>query len=97
MKKTLHSVFFSLTMALATAATTSATADDVLLDKVVAVVNDQVILQSELAASVFEQSQKLAAQNIPVNDVDALRKKVLDSLILEVLQVERAKQIGLSV
>ena len=102
MKKTLHSVFFSLSMALATASSTvlysaSCAANDVLLDKVVAVVNEQVILQSELSTKVFEQSQKLAAQNIPVDDIDALRKKVLDSLILEVLQVERAKQIGLNI
>lgn len=99
MKKTLHSVFFSLCTAMIIFAGTSVTAnaEDVLLDKVVAVVNDRIILKSELTAKMYEQAQALAAQNIPVKDTQALRKKVLDSLILEVLQEERAKQIGLTV
>ena len=75
----------------------SVMAEDVLLDKVVAVVNDRVILKSELTAKMYEQAQALAAQNIPVNDAEALKAKVLDSLILDVLQEERANQIGLNV
>lgn len=102
MKKTLHSALFSLLTILApvsllTLHSSHSMANDLLLDKVVAVVDDRVILQSELSAKVFEQSQKLAAQNIPVSDIDDLKNKVLDSLILEVLQEERAKQIGLSI
>lgn len=99
MKKTLHSVLFSLLthIALIGAYNSSAMAEDVLLDKVVAVVNERVILKSELAAKMYEQAQALNAQNIPVNDSEALRNKVLDSLILEVLQEERANQIGLNV
>jgi len=102
MKKTLHSALFSLFTGLATLASvsaisTTANAEDVLIDKVVAVVNERIILKSELTEKMYEQAQALAAQNIPVNDANALRTKVLDSLILEVLQQERAKQIGLKV
>ncbi|WEJ63248.1 peptidylprolyl isomerase [Thiomicrorhabdus lithotrophica] len=99
MKKTLHSALFSLftSLAIIGSSSSSVMAKDVLLDKVVAVVNDRVILKSELTAKMYEQAQALAAQNIPVNDAEALKAKVLDSLILEVLQEERANQIGLNV
>lgn len=99
MKKTLHSILFSLFTSLAIVGSfnSNALAEDVLLDKVVAVVNDRVILKSELTAKMYEQAQALAAQNIPVNDAQALQEKVLDSLIMEALQEERAQQIGLTV
>ena len=99
MKKTLHSAFFTVFTLFTSASFYSAAANagEELLDKIAAVVNDHVILQSELSTKMFEQSQKLAAQNIPVNDVDALRKKVLDGMILEELQIERAQQLGLQV
>lgn len=99
MKNFLHSALFSLlsTTAILGTAHSNAYAADVLLDKVVAVVNDQVILKSELTAQMYEQAQALAAQNIPVRDTEALQIKVLDKMILETLQIERAKSIGLKV
>ncbi len=72
-------------------------ATETLIDRVVAVVNDRIILKSELNAQMFTKSQELAAQNIPVEDTDALQAKVLDSMILETLQIERAEQLGLQV
>ena len=52
MKKTLHSALFSLftSLAIIGSSSSSVMAKDVLLDKVVAVVNDRVILKSELTA-----------------------------------------------
>ncbi|HHT00141.1 MAG TPA: molecular chaperone SurA [Thiomicrospira sp.] len=99
MKKNLRSLLFSFFTSLFIAGTfnASAMAEDVLIDKVVAVVNDRIILKSELSSKMYEQAQALAAQNIPVNDTAALRKKVLDSLILEKLQEKRAAQIGINV
>jgi len=99
MKKTLHSALFTVFTLLSSASFYSSTANasEGLRDKSAAVVNDHVILQSELSTKMFEQSQKLAAQHIPVNDVEALRKKVLDGMILEELQIERAKQLGLQI
>jgi len=102
MKKTIHSALFSLFTVLTTLTATSiysvtANASEELLDKIAAVVNDHVILQSQLNEKMYEQTQQMAAQNIPVNNVDDLRKKVLDSMILEELQIERANQLGLKV
>lgn len=99
MKKTLHTILFSILTSFTLTASLSSTAvaNDVLLDKVVAVVDDHIILKSELTAKMYEQAQALAAQNIPVKDAQALQEKVLDSLIYEVLQEERAHKIGLKV
>ncbi|GAB6069603.1 peptidylprolyl isomerase SurA [Thiomicrorhabdus hydrogeniphila] len=102
MKKTLHSALFSLFTVLATLSSVglysaTANASEELLDKIVAVVNDHVILQSQLSEKMYQQTRQMAAQNIQVNDVDDLRKKVLDSMILEELQIERANELGLKV
>jgi len=89
-------LFYSLTTSLLLVLSTNSAADQ-LLDRVAAVVNDQVILQSELDIKVSETAMSLRAQNIPVNDLAALQSKVLDSMVLEMLQKERAKQLGLNV
>lgn len=69
----------------------------VLVDRIVAVVDDRIILKSELNARLLEKSEELAQQNIPVTDVDALREQVLESLITEAVQLSRAELIGLKV
>ncbi|MGM0541649.1 MAG: peptidylprolyl isomerase [Pseudomonadota bacterium] len=93
LKPLLLSVFTSL----AILSSTPTLADEVLIDRIAAVVNDRIILKSELNAQMQSKAQELAAQNIPVEDTDALQAKVLDSMILETLQLERAEQLGLQV
>ncbi|WP_425482762.1 peptidylprolyl isomerase [Caldichromatium japonicum] len=66
------------------------------LDAIVAVVNDDVIVQSELErelALVIPQLQQRGTAPPPTQ----LRKQVLDRLILKHLQQQRAKQLGISV
>ena len=60
------------------------------LDKIVAVVNNDVILQSELDAAIAQVQQQAGAQinRVPPN---VLRSQVLDQLIIRKLQIERAK------
>ena len=70
---------------------------DALIDSIVAMVNKDVILKSELNERMLTQQQALEEQGIPVPSVDILQQKVLDSLILERLQLERAKQLGIEV
>lgn len=66
------------------------------VDGIVAVVGDDVILASELTSAVQQARASLGsrAQSVPL---DALRSNVLDQIILTQLQVERARQLGLSV
>lgn len=68
-----------------------------LIDRVVAVVNNQVILKSELSNQMFLKEQELANQNMPIPDPAVLQEKVLDAIILERLQLERAKSLNLHV
>ncbi|QKI89690.1 peptidylprolyl isomerase [Thiomicrorhabdus xiamenensis] len=79
------------------AAETPVSSQDALVDSIVAVVNDRIILKSELNAKLLEQAEQLKSQNISVQDVDALREQVLDSLILQAVQLSRAEQIGLKI
>lgn len=69
----------------------------VLVDRIVAVVDDRIILKSELNQRLLEKSDELAQQNIPVTDVDALREQVLESLITEAVQLSRAALVGLKI
>ncbi|MEI7948890.1 MAG: peptidylprolyl isomerase [Gammaproteobacteria bacterium] len=69
------------------------------LDEVIAVVNEDVVLKSELDAR-FDQVQKNIAANPkgpqqPPKDV--LRKQILDQLILENLELQLAKRAGVRV
>jgi peptidyl-prolyl cis-trans isomerase SurA len=93
----LKPLFLSAFTSLAILSATPTLATEILIDRIVAVVNDRVILKSELNTQVFSKAQELAAQHIPVEDTDALQAKVLDSMILETLQLERAEQLGLQV
>ncbi|GKT12671.1 MAG: peptidyl-prolyl cis-trans isomerase SurA [Thiomicrorhabdus sp.] len=70
---------------------------ETLIDRVVAVVDNQIILKSELNTHTFAKEQELAAQNIQAPNPKILREKVLEAMILERLQVERARQIGIEV
>ena len=95
MNKFIRSTLFTLLASLSLVQANSVFAQEQMLDKVIAVVNEEIILKSELAAKVYEQANTMAAQNIPVTDADALARKVLDNMILEKLQLQRAAQLGI--
>jgi peptidyl-prolyl cis-trans isomerase SurA len=67
------------------------------LDRVVAVVNDGVVLESELDAQVREFTQRLSAQNVAVPAPAIMRQQVLDRLVLEEIQAQRATRGGITV
>jgi peptidyl-prolyl cis-trans isomerase SurA len=69
----------------------------VLLDRVVAVVNDGIVLQSDLdqqtqmiAERIQQQGQQPPARNV-------LRQQVLERLVLQELQIQRADRLGIQV
>lgn len=68
-----------------------------LLDKVVAVVNNGVITSSELDKQVALTKTQLIAQKVPLPSEAALRKQVLQHLIDVDLQMQMAKQHGITV
>jgi peptidyl-prolyl cis-trans isomerase SurA len=67
------------------------------LDKVIAVVDKSVIMQSELDERLFQVVNNARANNLALPDVEALRKQVLDHLISEHLQLQTAKRVGFQV
>ena len=61
-----------------------------------AVVNDGVVTESELDAEVVEVTQRLRAQNVSLPLADVMRSQVLDRLVLETIQEQRADHAGIS-
>ncbi|MFP4063480.1 MAG: peptidylprolyl isomerase [Halochromatium sp.] len=67
------------------------------LDAIVAVVNDDVIVKSELDKQIDLLIPELQARGTPIPDPDSLEEQVLEQLILERLQMQRAQTIGIEV
>jgi len=68
-----------------------------LLDRVVALVNDGLVLDSELDLQTREISARLRAQNVTLPSFDVMRQQVLDRLVLEEIQAQRADRAGIKV
>ncbi|WDD95254.1 peptidylprolyl isomerase [Burkholderia sp. FERM BP-3421] len=68
-----------------------------LADEVVAVVNNDVITGRELDQRVGLISRRLQQQNAPVPTLDQLRAQVLNQMVLERIQVQKAKDDGISI
>ena len=89
-------------LVLALAATTGAPAADLsqrgqLLDRVVAIVNDNVVTTSELNDQIEMISERLKEQRTALPPADVLRKQVLDRLIVQEVQLQRASRVGIKV
>ena len=67
------------------------------LDRIIAVVNDDVLLESELIDMEHTVKQQLRQRNVKIPPSDALRKQVLERLILQKLQLQEATKIGVRV
>lgn len=67
------------------------------LDRVAAVVNEGIVLESELQEEYFNIVQYLRANQIEMPPPDVLKKQVLDKLIIEHLQLQEAERYGLEV
>jgi peptidyl-prolyl cis-trans isomerase SurA len=68
-----------------------------LLDRIVAVVNDEVVTNGELDYRIHAAESQLARSRIAMPPVDVLRKQVLERLILDRAQLQMAKETGVRV
>ncbi len=91
-----HLTAIACVVAIALPAATPARADET-LDGIAAVVNEDVVLQSELRAEIdFVRGQmQRNGQRVPPDNV--LRERILERLILENIQLQRAERRGISV
>lgn len=87
----------SLGASAAFAQTREASSSGVLLDRVAATVNEGVVLSSELEEQMFSISERLRSQNLDLPPQNVLRQQVLDRLVLQELQMQRANRAGIKV
>ncbi len=93
-----------LSTSIALLATSGAVAEELsdtglFLDGVAAIVNEGVVLKSQLSEriSTIVQQARQAPEPIPLPPVDTLRDQVLERLILDEIQLQRADRIGLQI
>jgi peptidyl-prolyl cis-trans isomerase SurA len=67
------------------------------LDRIVAVVNDSVVLQSELDQAMRDAQSQIKGRGVAVPADDVLRPQVLERVIVTRLQTQRAQQAGIRV
>ncbi len=67
------------------------------LDRIVAIVDDDIVLQSELALRSAQIRDRLLAQQTPLPSPEVLRQKTLDQLVLESIQLQFADRVGLRI
>jgi peptidyl-prolyl cis-trans isomerase SurA len=67
------------------------------LDRIVAVVNDEAITRSELEVRIQIALSQLRRQNITPPPAEALRRQVLERLIVDRAQIQQAREAGVRV
>lgn len=67
------------------------------LDRIVAIVNHDIITQSQLDKQILLARQQLTASNTPIPNDKALQKQVLDKIIDEKIQMQQAKSAGIEI
>lgn len=81
----------------ALAAMTIAEAVTIPLDSIVAIADEDVILQSELDERVELISTQIESRQTPLPDMDTLKEQVLERLLVESLQLQMAENAGVRI
>ena len=68
-----------------------------LVDKIVAIVDDDIIMLSELKERIVAIKNRLSRQGTPLPPDDVVEQRVLDQLILEAIQLQLANLAGIRV
>ena len=74
-----------------------ARAELVMLDRIAAVVDDSVIMTSELEARVADIRRSISAEGRPAPPDDILATQVLERIIVERIQAEQANRLGIRI
>ncbi|HVP34499.1 MAG TPA: peptidylprolyl isomerase [Steroidobacteraceae bacterium] len=69
----------------------------VLLDRIAAIVNEGVVLDSDLETQLGVVSERLRAQKLELPPQNVLRQQVLERLVVQEIQVQRAHHDGIKV
>ena len=87
----------TLSSAPAAAQAQQADGSSVLLDRIVALVDEGVVLQSELDQQVEMISRQLRAQGTRMPAPEVLREQILENLVVQQVQLQRAERLGIQV
>src|SRR5580698_3163993 len=68
-----------------------------LLDRIAAIVNDGLVLKSELDDQMTSVQKRLQEQKVELPSQSVLQQQVLDRLVLQEIQMQRAKHVGLTI
>ncbi len=68
-----------------------------LLDRIAVIVNDGVVLQSQVDEKVAEVTKRLTEQKTPLPAASVLRSQITERLITEEIQAQRASKLGIKV
>lgn len=74
-----------------------ASAEEQLLERIVAVVNDDIVLASEFEAELAAVRSQLRQRNVRMPPEDELRRQVLERLVMQTLQLNVAERNGVTV
>jgi peptidyl-prolyl cis-trans isomerase SurA len=96
-KRTCLVVLAALASGAALSQTREASSSGVLLDRVAATVNEGVVLSSELDEEMVQITERLRAQKLELPPQNVLRQQVLERLVLQELQMQRAERAGIKV
>ncbi|MEX2149294.1 MAG: peptidylprolyl isomerase [Steroidobacteraceae bacterium] len=98
MSRQLTALLLSLTLAgPAAAQTRELSTSGVPLDRVIAIVNDGIVLQSQLDTQSAMIVDRLQSQGTQLPPADVLRQQVLERLVLQEIQIQRAGRLGVQV
>jgi peptidyl-prolyl cis-trans isomerase SurA len=97
MKATLRQAVQIMLMLVAVTLSLAAQAERKLLDQVVAIVDDDVILQTQLEARISTITSRLSAQGTGLPPRDLLEQRVLEQLITESVQLQMAEKMGMRI
>lgn len=99
--KSLRPAFLVAVLALcsstALAQTRELSTSGVLLDRIAAVVNDGIVLSSRLDEQTDEVIERLRQQNTELPPRNVLRRQILERLVIEEIQMQRAERLGIQV
>ncbi|MBZ2169192.1 peptidylprolyl isomerase [Marinobacter sp. F4216] len=97
MKATVRHVVQTLLLIALTSLSVYAQAERKLLDQVVAIVDDDVVLQTELENRIGTIVSRLQAQGTGLPPREVLESRVLDQLIVESIQLQMADRMGMRI
>lgn len=81
----------------AIAQTRELSGNGVLLDRIAAIVNDGVVLNSQLEEQTEEITARLRQQKTELPPRNVLRQQILERLVVEEIQIQRANKLGIQV